>query len=337
MNKFMARIYLLILLFCPWAFGADKPDQPNPEIEKALKVSDIRHSKMPSFQLSATITLTPENKEPVEGKYVFMKRSDGNWREELTLPGYNRLRVGDDHNYWQVRSQNHDPQPIQNVDDLVDFGRILNLAKRSKFTKPEKFMKDGAVLSCQRSKDDPAHVETICFDPATGALAYRENGMYGFQSPGKISSAKFYDFQEIAGKRFPTIIEGRSGRSLLVDILVKELKEAPAPEAGLFALPAGASQWLACPVPVSAKLSNRVQPAYPESSRQHHEQGIVTFVAVIGVDGTISQLFLIQSAGPELDKSATAAVSQWKYTPPLCDGVPAPVETTIDVIFTLEE
>jgi hypothetical protein len=46
---------------------------------------------------------------------------------------------------------------------------------------------------------------------------------------------------------------------------------------------------------------------------------------------------MIQSAGTDLDKSSAAAVSQWKYDQPMCDGVLAPVETTIDVIFTLQQ
>ncbi len=40
--------------------------------------------------------------------------------------------------------------------------------------------------------------------------------------------------------------------------------------------------------------------------------------------------------GPALlIKSATDAVSQWRYQPTLLNGIPVEVETPIDVVFTL--
>jgi TonB family protein len=90
-------------------------------------------------------------------------------------------------------------------------------------------------------------------------------------------------------------------------------------------------------------------PRHPQSlvtefslfTRKHQEergeQGVATFYSVVGKNGKIIKLFMIQSAGTDLDKSSAAAVSQWKYDQPMCDGVLAPVETTIDVIFTLQQ
>jgi TonB family protein len=333
MNKLIVAAGFLIPLLPLCASGTEKPDEINPEIQRAIEVSDIRHSKMPSLRLSATVTVTLENKGPLQGKYLFLKNSDGNWREELTLSGYHRLRVGDEHNYWQLRNAEYDPLLIQNIEELVDFPRQLNIEKKWKFTKLSKMKIDGAELLCQRTKEDPIHMETICFDPSSSELVYRDNGMANFQSTSKISSARFSDFQGIAEKRFPTSLRGFSGKKLLVDIHVDELKEAPDLEAKLFTAPTGASRWLSCPL----KLKNRIQPDYPQAYRNRGEQGVVTFYAVIGEDGKISKLFLIQSAGNDLDKTSTAAVFQWVYEQPLCDGIPAPAETTIDIIFRLQQ
>lgn len=208
MRKFVITAGFLIFLFSPWVSGRDKADEINPEIQRALELSDIRHSKMPPFHLSATVAVTVKGKAPLKGKYVLLKNSDGDWREELTLPGFSRLRVGDEHNYWQVRTAEYNPLPIQNIDELLDFPGQLNIEKKRKFTKPSKTKKDGAELFCQHAKEDPIHEETVCFDPSGGELIFRDNGLSNFQSAGRVSSEQFSDFQGIGAKRFPTSLRG---------------------------------------------------------------------------------------------------------------------------------
>jgi hypothetical protein len=336
MRKILAILLVLLFSSCDCLLGADKPDEINFEIQRAMELSDLRHSQMPPFRLSATVTLTLSSKGPLQGKYNLLRNSDGQWREELTMPGYSRLRVGDAHNYWQLRSSEYDPLSILNIDELIDFPRYLNREKTRKFSKPSNTKKEGMDVSCQHPKVDAPHQETICFYPSSGELAYIDNGMSGIQSADRVSLAIFSEFREIAGKRFPIVIKGFGGKRLLVDIHVDELGEAPDLVAGLFVTPAGASQWLYCASPAESKLKNRISPDYPRASRGNREQGAVTFYAVIGVDGKILRLFKIQSASAALDKSSVVAVSQWIYDQPICAGVLAPVETTIDVIFTLQ-
>jgi TonB family protein len=90
-------------------------------------------------------------------------------------------------------------------------------------------------------------------------------------------------------------------------------------------------------IPAGLKLKHRIQRVYPQSSKDRREQGAVTFYGVIGEDGKITKPFLIQSAGADLDKSSAAAVSQWVYEQPMCEGVLTPIETTIDVIFQMRQ
>lgn len=70
MKKLILVACFLIPFLSTSALGADKPDEINPEIQRALEVSDIRYSKMPQFRLSATVTVTLENKDPLQGKYL---------------------------------------------------------------------------------------------------------------------------------------------------------------------------------------------------------------------------------------------------------------------------
>ncbi len=84
----------------------------------------------------------------------------------------------------------------------------------------------------------------------------------------------------------------------------------------------------------AAKLIRQVQPQYPTLARQARIQGVVSLEAIIGVDGTIQQLRVI-NGHPLLTQSAVQAVQQWKYSPTFLNEKAVEVKTTIEVRFTL--
>jgi periplasmic protein TonB len=86
----------------------------------------------------------------------------------------------------------------------------------------------------------------------------------------------------------------------------------------------------------AARIINRVQPVYPPLARQTRINGTVRLHAIISKDGTIIQLEVI-SGHPLLQQAALDAVRQWRYQPTLLNGEPVEVDTTIDVIFTLNQ
>jgi periplasmic protein TonB len=86
----------------------------------------------------------------------------------------------------------------------------------------------------------------------------------------------------------------------------------------------------------AARILNRVQPLYPPLARQTRISGTVRLHAIISKDGTIQQLEVI-SGHPLLQQSALDAVRQWRYQPTLLNGDPVEVDTTIDVIFSLNQ
>ena len=87
---------------------------------------------------------------------------------------------------------------------------------------------------------------------------------------------------------------------------------------------------------LAAKIIKRVQPVYPPLARQTRIQGTVRLHVIIAKDGTIKQLE-IMSGHPLLQQAALDAVRQWRYQPTLLNGDPVEVDTTIDVIFALNE
>jgi protein TonB len=86
----------------------------------------------------------------------------------------------------------------------------------------------------------------------------------------------------------------------------------------------------------AAKLLNRVQPMYPPLARQTRISGTVRLHAIIGKNGGVEQLE-VMSGHPLLVQAALDAVRQWKYQATTLNGEPVEVDTTIDVIFSLNQ
>ncbi|MDQ1405604.1 MAG: periplasmic protein TonB [Acidobacteriaceae bacterium] len=86
----------------------------------------------------------------------------------------------------------------------------------------------------------------------------------------------------------------------------------------------------------AAKLTNKVQPLYPPLARQTRISGTVRLHAIIAKNGSVEQLEVI-SGHPLLVQAALDAVRQWKYQPTTLNGENVEVDTTIDVIFSLNQ
>ncbi len=82
------------------------------------------------------------------------------------------------------------------------------------------------------------------------------------------------------------------------------------------------------------RLDHRFPP-YPVKAKQAHEEGAVTFAAIIGRDGHVRSIQLVKADFPSLTEAAEKSVQNWVYKPYLVDGKPVEVETTITVRFTL--
>ena len=83
-------------------------------------------------------------------------------------------------------------------------------------------------------------------------------------------------------------------------------------------------------------LVEKVMPVYPQSAKSAGIQGSVNLNAVIGIDGRLMSLRVMNpEIDPELARAAIEAVSKWRYRPILVNGKPVEVETTVMVNFSL--
>jgi len=84
-----------------------------------------------------------------------------------------------------------------------------------------------------------------------------------------------------------------------------------------------------------ATLIHRVEPEYPAIAKQARVGGVVQLVGVIGIDGHLKELRLV-NGHPLLAQAAIRAVSQWLYSPTELNGELVEVEAPITVTFRLQ-
>ncbi|HEV2487706.1 MAG TPA: energy transducer TonB [Terracidiphilus sp.] len=87
---------------------------------------------------------------------------------------------------------------------------------------------------------------------------------------------------------------------------------------------------------VEGLLVQKTMPIYPAIAVASRTQGTVVLQATISRNGTIENLRV--ASGPTmLQKAAMDAVRSWRYRPYLLSGEPVEVETTVNVVFKLQE
>jgi protein TonB len=86
----------------------------------------------------------------------------------------------------------------------------------------------------------------------------------------------------------------------------------------------------------AAKLIRKVQPVYPRLAIMARISGTVRLTGIIGKDGLIQQLQVIDGP-PLLVQAAVDAVRQWVYRPTMLNNKPVEVIAPIIVNFTLTQ
>ena len=83
-------------------------------------------------------------------------------------------------------------------------------------------------------------------------------------------------------------------------------------------------------------LVTKVDPEYPEAASRVYRTGKVVLSFTVQVSGAVTDIEVVQSAGPDLDTAAVQAVSRWRYEPATEGGVPAQAHGTVSIPLSLE-
>ncbi len=95
------------------------------------------------------------------------------------------------------------------------------------------------------------------------------------------------------------------------------------------------------PIAVSSGVATgmlilRTPPVYPSIAKAARVGGTVLLHATISKNGTIKDLHVV-SGPPMLQQAAADAVRNWRYRPYMLNGEPIEVETSVNVVFSLDK
>lgn len=87
---------------------------------------------------------------------------------------------------------------------------------------------------------------------------------------------------------------------------------------------------------MAGRILKQSPPVYPELARKARIQGVVRLDVLIGKDGVVETINVIDGY-PLLRAAAIDAVKQWVYQPTTVNGEPVKVHTQVEVNFTLSQ
>jgi TonB family protein len=76
-----------------------------------------------------------------------------------------------------------------------------------------------------------------------------------------------------------------------------------------------------------------VHPVYPDALKGSRIGGVVTLQAVIGTDGAVQEVSVVDSPHPALDSAAVDAVRQWQFSSTLLNCTPVEVRMKVTITF----
>ena len=79
-----------------------------------------------------------------------------------------------------------------------------------------------------------------------------------------------------------------------------------------------------------------MKPKYPERSKDAGIGGEVTMEAVIGTDGTVREVRVLESPDPDLERAAVDAVRQWEFSTTMLNCTPVDVQMRVSATFVVQ-
>jgi TonB family protein len=310
---------------------ADKDKSPSAdELISRARQLEVRNEGAPPISVKADLQVANSKNGAVHGEYSLVWESPQHWTDTIHFSNYDRQRVRDGDTLWIKSSIDFQPFFVFQLDMLLDSSDALTLIPTEKAGKARKESKAGAEQLCTHVEGPGRGERNLCFDATSGTLVRVEYPKK--EGAFEISGTEYTNFEQVGDKLLPMEGQAFDGKQAILEMKITSVDQITGNLPMLKPDP-GAQPWPTCEIAVPAKLIYRVPPEYPEASINRREQGRVTLYAVLGTDGSLRNLKVIETAGANLDASATEAVRRWKYQPSMCGDKPIPAELAISVIF----
>ena len=272
-------------------------------ITKAYEKIDI--FTLPAFEMKAIVKTGQKDKDNPEGSYVLLWNGPRQWKEELTFPGFDEIRIANEKGVIHLPNKEPAPLLLSHIHSVLHLDAMPSLGLNSSLFQ----------ANCPQSTDGKDKAAQLCSDqlppdPLTGKKTIPVGS--------KLFPEFFYALVPDSSR------EGKMG----VVVAITELKTMEQFPSSAFLFPAGTTPKLGCFNPKQPKLVKGVQVPLTETTPT-----IINVNALIATDGKLKKLKVISRNVSSMTYVAVlSTLQQWRYVPAQCNG--SPVETDTVITFT---
>lgn len=314
----------LAMLFVPGLIRAQSPAGSQPKtpadwLTRAADLSDIRAPGSPAFTLRGHVFRADSNAGGSAGTYRLDWNSADQWREEIDLPGYHRLRIGGANRYWEQSSNYPPPLAATFLDELLDFPLRLRPGADSRLGQvEERTSRRGIKIDCVTESSIGTHqASEFCFDSSSGELVEDGTPPHIDTLEDTYVTARVYtSFVSWSGKKFPMELSAWDGDQKLFGFILDELVPLEQGKVDRFSAPAGAEEWTVCGQAKPARFLNYRNPSIGLA----HDLRSILFYGVVEPNGLLSHVVVADATDPDYAADAMQALAGWKPGAAQCGG-----------------
>jgi TonB family protein len=316
------------------------PKEPGEIFAAAAPLYDFASPTLKPWHMKASYQLYNRySKNPLMGTYDRWWASAENWRETWK-------RDGVEYSEWRVRGQRYRQttgESIKHFESSLPNNLLLSI--------PSLNRTDGATANFAVKERNSNNEKIPCIQvsfqekitPTGRYLQYCFSAKHPTVIAFSLPDGEGVIYRNLArtqGMILPRELTVYLGERKTITATVETVEGIAATAAELIP----PAELLATKVPGSigvssavilGQLIHRVRPEYPSIDKAERKSGIVVLAAVVGTDGYIHNLEVLDGPSATMEQSALRAVQQWEYKPYLLNGEPVEVDTTINVVFNL--
>jgi len=267
------------------------------------------------------------------GSWTLLWQAPLQWREEVSFPGFSQIRVASGGKLWTYRNMPYEPLRVYQLSQLLDFRSHWIVRSGQTISGPKQKKRNGVSMQCLEVKGEPNFRGELCSDSASLLPVWIAPVLLSAPSTPFVEYSSYVPWGD---RQFPRLMRAYEGDRPVLTVQA-EIEPAPAVDPTRFNPPPSAVEWDWCDNADLPQKTETMEPRYPESALRERRQGLVSLYAVVRTDGTLGNLAVAHSAGPDFDSATMESVRQWRFRPATCGSNPIVTETIIEVSYTLRE
>ncbi len=316
----------LLLSLGQFSYGSSGADDAFNMVQTAVEQVDLRGNDARSFQMEVDFRVQFDVSQ--KGHLSLKWAAKDLWYQQVRIDTYQEIRVRNGGNLWISRNIRFTPLRVFEIEDLL---RVLPPIPKKSIRGLKYEELDGVRANCidlrpNENAESRSAKRRICIDLATNDVLSDEE-----REGVDLRIRKFVDYQSSGTHRYPRKLNLYVNGSPIIEATLTALQETSL-DARWFQRPQNAILRPQCDDLITPKPVKAPRPQYRQATASS-VGGTIVATLTIEPDGSIDNIFLIESAGRERDAMVREMLNQWKFQPARCGDRAIPYDAQVEVNF----